>query len=64
MNPCVVSACSMKTSLVQASGLLGGPLDVVTTYERDYNPIYNRGNPISPFRGIRSSVISPVIRNY
>ena len=43
--------------------LLGGPWDLVTTYNWDFNPILIIGlTPISPFRRIR--VISPVISRY
>ena len=43
---------------------LGGPWDLVTTYSWDDNLTYNWVTPISPFRGIMSRVISPVITNY
>ena len=33
------------------SGLLGGPWDLVTTYNWDYKPTYNLGNPYEPIYG-------------
>ena len=30
---------------VQVKKVLGGPWDLVTTYNWDYNPTYNAGNP-------------------
>ena len=44
--------------------LLGGPWDLVTTYSWDYNPTYNWGNPLSPFRGIIRRVISLLVSSY
>ena len=29
-------------------GILGGPWDLVSTYNWDYNPTYNWGNPYKP----------------
>ena len=43
-------------------GLLGGPWDLVTTYNWGYKPTCNWGNPL--FRGIIIRVISPVISTY
>ena len=31
--------------------VLGGPRDLVTTYNWDYNPTYKRGNPYKPIQG-------------
>ena len=44
--------------------ILGSPWDSVTTYSSDYNPTYNWVTPLSPFRGIISRVVSPVISTY
>ena len=44
--------------------ILGGAWDLVITFNWDYNRTYNWGSPISPFRGVVSRVISPVISGY
>ena len=31
--------------------VLGGPWDLVSTYNWDYNPTCNRGNPYKPIQG-------------
>ena len=44
--------------------LLGGSWDIVTISNWGYNPAYNWDNPIRPFRGVISRVISPVLSSY
>ena len=37
-----------KPSRSRVQAVLGGPWDLVTTYNWDYNPTYNCGNPYKP----------------
>ena len=38
----------MKACGFRDEGVLGGPWDLVSTYNWDYNPTYNWGNPYKP----------------
>ena len=52
--------------LIFRQALLGGPWDLVTTYNWDYiiTLLLIGVTPLSPFRGIISRIISPAISSY
>ena len=58
---CPHSVAAILYVALNLTALLGGPWDLVTTYNWGYNPTHNWVTPISPFREIISRVISPVI---
>ena len=41
-----------------------GSRDIVTIYNRGYNPTYDRGNPFKAIQGVISRIISPVLSSY